>query len=63
MGYIRDDFDYYIASGMSYDSAKRQVARDNRGYNKIDYGYCNPIKSKIADEEEKEINHQIDMEN
>lgn len=50
MGYIRDDEDYYISLGYSSEKAAIMAATDH-----LDYGYCNPIKAKLADEEEKEI--------
>jgi len=52
MGYIRDNEDYYVSTGMSPESAREQVAIDEAG---IDYGYCNPIKAKLAAEEEEEL--------
>ncbi len=50
MGYIRDDEDYYRSLGYSDERIAIELATSH-----IDYGYCNPIKAKLADEEEKEI--------
>lgn len=53
MGYIRDNEDYYVSLGYSPSEAKKQVEKDKRTQN-IDYGYCNPIKAKLASEEEED---------
>jgi hypothetical protein len=56
MGYIRSNSDYYISCGRSSKEASIQDAIDKRG---LDHGFCNPIKAKIADEEEKEIREEF----
>jgi hypothetical protein len=61
MGYIRDNEDYYRSQGMDSRSARRQVRRDELSSG-VDHGVCNPIKSKIADEEERAIEKQLDDE-
>lgn len=59
MGYIRSNEDYYINQGMCPNNARRQVKRDkvSRG---IDHGICNPYKSKIAAEEERKVDKDIE---
>lgn len=52
MGYIRSNEDYYKSLGFS----KIQVELDKRN---IDYGFCNPIKAKLAAEEEEEIRENL----
>lgn len=52
MAYIRDNEDYYVSQGMSPSEARIQDAVDRAN---IDYGYCNPIKAKLASEDEEEI--------
>jgi hypothetical protein len=56
MGYIRSDEDYYISLGMSPKKAAVQAELDRRG---VDYGYCNPIKAKLAAEVEAEVEAQL----
>ena len=58
MGYIRSNEDYYISEGMSPDNAKLQVEMDRLGANSIDYGYCNPRKAKIAQEDEDALREE-----
>ncbi len=59
MGYIRSNEDYYRSLGMGDKEIKVQMALDKA---KIDYGYCNPIKAKLAHEEEQEIRKRIENE-
>jgi transcriptional regulator of nitric oxide reductase len=59
MGYIRSNEDYYQSLGYSNQEIKRRIAYDEAG---IDHGVCNPIKSKIADEEEREIDKQLGID-
>lgn len=55
MGYIRTNEDYYISEGMSLDNARLHVELDRLGADTIDYGVCNPIKSKLAAEAEEDL--------
>ncbi len=57
MGYIRSNEDYYQSLGYSPKEAKIQAELDKR---KIDYGYCNPIKAKLAAEEEEEVRRNVE---
>lgn len=52
MGYIRSNEDYYIAQGMTPRQAEIQCEMDRLGADRIDHGYCNPIKAKLAADEE-----------
>jgi hypothetical protein len=61
MGYIRSDEDYYVDQGMDPCSAAKQVRRDKLSSG-VDHGFCNPQKSKIADEEEIEVEKQLKKE-
>jgi hypothetical protein len=56
MGYIRSNEDYYESLGFSPLEAKVQAEMDKRG---VDYGVCNPIKAKLAAEEEAEIRNEL----
>jgi hypothetical protein len=56
MGYIRTNEEYYIDVGHSPQRAAEKVEIDKA---KIDYGWCNPIKAKIAHEEEQAIRKKI----
>ncbi|MGD9725929.1 MAG: hypothetical protein AB7L09_03255 [Nitrospira sp.] len=57
MGYIRDNEDYYVSIGYSAERARIQAAIDERN---IDYGVCNPIKAKLAAEEEADVIKEIE---
>lgn len=57
MGYIRSNEDYYNSLGFSPLEAKVQVEMDKRS---VDIGYCNPIKAKLAAEEEAEIRANLE---
>ena len=56
MAYIRDNEDYYRSLGHSAKTAKVWAEMDRRG---VDYGVCNPIKTKHAAEEEAEIRREL----
>jgi hypothetical protein len=56
MGYIRTNEDYYISCGYSPREAEIKSKMDEQG---VDYGYCNPMKAKIADEQEKKIRQEL----
>jgi hypothetical protein len=59
MGYIRNNEDAFIDEGYSPEEAEIQA----RIYEaNIDYGYCNPIKAKLAHEQEEEIREQVRRE-
>lgn len=60
MGYIRSNEDYYESLGYSPLEAKVQAEMDKRG---VDYGVCNPVKAKMAAEEEAEIRANLQREN
>ena len=55
MAYIRSNEDYYMSQGCTPSEAKLKDALDRAN---IDHGYCNPIKAKLAAEEEAEIKKQ-----
>ena len=57
MGYIRSNEDYYESLGYSPEEAEVQAEMDRRG---VDHGFCNPIKSKLADEEEEDVRQELD---
>lgn len=56
MGYIRDNEDWYYAMGYSASEAKIRAKLDQRN---LDYGFCNPIKAKLAAEEEDEVRKEL----
>jgi hypothetical protein len=60
MGYIRSNEEWYLSQGMSYKEALIQCEMDRLGRNNIDYGFCNPRKIKLADEQEEEIRKQAE---
>jgi hypothetical protein len=57
MGYIRSNEEYYESLGYSSKEAKIQAKLDE---SKIDHGFCNPIKAKLAAEEEERIRRELD---
>jgi hypothetical protein len=54
MGYIRSNEEYYESLGHSSERAKELSKMDECSV-VMDYGYCNPIKAKLAVEEEEKI--------
>jgi len=56
MAYVRSNEDWYRSQGYSTREARVQVEMDRRG---VDYGVCNPIKAKIAAEEEAELRREL----
>jgi hypothetical protein len=57
MGYIRSNEEYYESLGYSSKEAKVRVELDKHH---IDYGVCNPIKAKLAAEEEDKIRRSLE---
>jgi hypothetical protein len=59
MAYIRSNEDYDRSIGLSAKESRVQSEMNRR---RVDYGVCNPIKAKIAAEEEDEIRAEIERE-
>jgi len=59
MGYIRDNVDAFIDEGYSPEEAEVQARLLEED---IDYGFCNPIKAKLAHEDEQRIRDEVKQE-